>query len=48
MQVSLPEHLAVIDAIAVRDAATAEAAARHHLHSVIDALQQADQEEGTS
>ena len=39
-QVSLPEHLAIIDGIAARDPAAAEAAARAHLSSVIQALQQ--------
>jgi DNA-binding GntR family transcriptional regulator len=39
-QVSLPEHLAIIDAIAARDPAAAEAAARAHLGSVIAALQE--------
>jgi DNA-binding GntR family transcriptional regulator len=38
-QVSLPEHLAIIDGIARRDPAAAEAAARAHLASVITALQ---------
>jgi DNA-binding GntR family transcriptional regulator len=37
-QVSLPEHLAIIDGIARRDPAAAEAAARAHLASVIAAL----------
>ena len=37
-QVSLPEHLAIIDAIARRDPAAAEAAARSHLASVITTL----------
>jgi len=36
--VSLPEHLAIIDGIARRDPAAAEAAARTHLSSVITAL----------
>jgi DNA-binding FadR family transcriptional regulator len=36
--VSLPEHLAIIDAIARRDPAAAEAAARSHLVSVITTL----------
>ncbi|MBT0769837.1 GntR family transcriptional regulator [Kineosporia sp. J2-2] len=38
-QVSLGEHLAVIDAIVARDPAAAEAAARAHLASVITALE---------
>jgi DNA-binding GntR family transcriptional regulator len=41
-QVSLPEHLAIIDGIAGRDPAAAEAAARAHLCSVITALQEVD------
>lgn len=39
-QVSLPEHLAVIDAIARRDADGAEAATRSHLRGVIAALRE--------
>ena len=40
--VSLPEHLAIIQAICARDAAAADRAMRRHLTSVIDALLQAD------
>lgn len=40
--VSLPEHLAIIDAICAHDAQAAEAAARDHLRSVIEALRQVD------
>jgi DNA-binding GntR family transcriptional regulator len=44
-QVSLPEHLAIVDAIAARDPDAAEAAARNHLRSVIGALREtADQD----
>ncbi|HEV2778969.1 MAG TPA: GntR family transcriptional regulator [Actinophytocola sp.] len=39
---SLSEHLAIIAAIADRDPAGAEAAARAHLRSVIDALEESD------
>ncbi|UJW31619.1 GntR family transcriptional regulator [Saccharothrix sp. AJ9571] len=41
--VSLPEHLAIIDAICAHDPAAAEAAARAHLRSVITALREVDQ-----
>ena len=41
-QVSLPEHLAIINAIARRDPDAAEAAARAHLRSVITALQETE------
>jgi DNA-binding GntR family transcriptional regulator len=41
-QVSLQEHLAIIEAIALREPADAETAARAHLSSVIGALQQTD------
>ena len=41
-QVSLPEHLAIIDAIARRDPDAAEAAARTHLRSVITALRETE------
>lgn len=41
-QVSLPQHLAIIDAIAHRDPQAAEAAARAHLHSVIAALRETE------
>jgi DNA-binding GntR family transcriptional regulator len=39
--VSLPEHLAIIEAICARDAAAADRAARKHLASVIRALREA-------
>lgn len=39
-QISLGEHLAIIEAVAARDPATAEAVARAHLASVIEALKQ--------
>lgn len=41
-QVSLAEHLAIIDGIARREPAAAEVAARAHLASVIEALKQTD------
>ncbi|HKN97053.1 MAG TPA: GntR family transcriptional regulator [Pseudonocardiaceae bacterium] len=41
-QVSLPEHLAIIDAIAGRDPDAAERAARAHLRSVIEALRETE------
>jgi DNA-binding GntR family transcriptional regulator len=41
--VSLPEHLAIIDAICAHDPAAAEQAARAHLRSVIKALREVDQ-----
>ncbi|MCP9970851.1 GntR family transcriptional regulator [Actinomadura madurae] len=39
-QVSLPQHLDIIDAIAGRDPAAAEEAARAHLRSVIETLRE--------
>lgn len=42
--VSLPEHLAIIDAVCVHDAERAKEAARGHLESVIKALREADEE----
>jgi DNA-binding GntR family transcriptional regulator len=41
-QVSLPQHLAIIDAVCRRDPAAAEAAARAHLASVLEALADTD------
>jgi DNA-binding GntR family transcriptional regulator len=41
-QTSLPEHLAIIEAVVARDPAAAEAAARAHLASVISALRECD------
>jgi DNA-binding GntR family transcriptional regulator len=41
--VSLPEHLAIVDAICAHDPAAAEEAARAHLCSVIIALAEVDQ-----
>lgn len=43
VRVSLPEHLAIIDAIIDRDPEAAEQAARRHLRSVISALSDTDQ-----
>ncbi len=40
--VSLPEHLAIIDAICAHDPAAAEEAVRAHLRSVITALREVD------
>jgi DNA-binding GntR family transcriptional regulator len=40
--VSLPEHLAIIEAIAARDPEAAERAARAHLRSVIGALRETE------
>jgi DNA-binding GntR family transcriptional regulator len=40
--VSLPEHLAIIDAICAHDTVAAEEAARAHLRSVITALREVD------
>lgn len=40
--VSLPEHLAIIEAVCSHDAAGAERAARAHLGSVIEALREVD------
>jgi DNA-binding FadR family transcriptional regulator len=42
-QVSLPEHLAIIEAIRAHHPATAEEAAHAHLRSVITALREVDQ-----
>ncbi|SCK52461.1 GntR family transcriptional regulator [Streptomyces sp. WMMB 322] len=44
--VSLPEHLAIIDAVCTHDAEAAEAAARAHLRSVIEALKEVDRSGG--
>jgi DNA-binding GntR family transcriptional regulator len=41
--VSLPEHLAIIDAICANDPVAAEEAARAHLRSVIQALREVEQ-----
>ncbi|WP_256978376.1 GntR family transcriptional regulator [Rhodococcus sp. 14-2470-1a] len=40
MSVSLPEHVAIIDAVCARDSDAAEAAMRAHLRSVITALRE--------
>ena len=37
-QVSLPEHIALIDEICAKDPAAAERAARRHVASVIEAM----------
>lgn len=42
--VSLPEHLAIIEAICTHDAEAAEAAARKHLSSVITTLREVDRD----
>lgn len=42
--VSLPEHLAIIDAVCRHDAEKAQEAARGHLESVIKALREADED----
>jgi DNA-binding GntR family transcriptional regulator len=47
MRVSMPEHLAIIDAVVDRDPARAEEAARRHLRSVIAALTNVDQDRTT-
>lgn len=39
---SLPEHLAIIEAIAARNSTSAQAATRRHLTSVLDRLRQLD------
>ena len=39
-QVSLPQHLAIIEAVCARDPEAAEAAVRAHLTSVLEALQE--------
>jgi DNA-binding GntR family transcriptional regulator len=44
--VSLPEHLAIIEAICSHDPEAAERAARHHLTSVIEALKNVDRSPG--
>lgn len=42
--VSLPEHLAIVDAVCAHEPEAAERAARAHLASVIDALGEVDQQ----
>ncbi|WP_207946409.1 GntR family transcriptional regulator [Actinomadura sp. 7K507] len=46
-QVSLPQHLEIIEAIAARDPETAERAARTHLRSVIETLSEIDRRRAT-
>jgi DNA-binding GntR family transcriptional regulator len=41
-QVSLPQHLAIIEALAARDPEAAQAAVRAHISSVMDALRESD------
>lgn len=41
-QVSLPQHLAIIEALAGRDPEAAQAAVRAHISSVMDALRQSE------
>ena len=41
-QVSLPQHLAIIDALATRDPEATQAAVHAHIASVIDALRESD------
>ncbi|SFC18428.1 DNA-binding transcriptional regulator, GntR family [Nocardioides terrae] len=41
-QASLPQHLAIIEALAARDPEAAQAAVRAHISSVMDALRQSD------
>lgn len=42
-QVSLPQHLAIIDAVCRKDGAAAEAAVRAHLASVMEALRESQE-----
>jgi DNA-binding GntR family transcriptional regulator len=42
-QVSLPQHLAIIEGLAARDPQATQAAVQAHISSVIDALRQSDQ-----